>query len=118
MRLVTGFNVCLEWINYTLVFAISALSLYLWSLDQVSIGAIAVAIALALRLNGMSHWITWELSALFENIGTVVDGMGTLSQSREVLDNDNATPIDVPNGAIEFDDVSFHYGKASKIICV
>lgn len=116
MRLVTGFNVCLEWINYTLVFAVGALSLYLWALNEVSIGAIAVAITLALRLNGMSHWIMWEISALFENIGTVVDGMGTLSQPRDVLDNNNASPIEVPKGAIEFIDVGFHYGKGSGVI--
>ncbi|MCX4025796.1 ABC transporter ATP-binding protein [Endozoicomonas sp. SM1973] len=116
MRLVTGFNVCLEWINYTLVFAVGALSLYLWALNEVTIGAIAVAITLALRLNGMSHWIMWEVSALFENIGTVVDGMSTLSQPRDVIDHEQAPPLQINNGAIEFSNVSFHYGKQSGVI--
>ncbi|WP_178124484.1 ABC transporter ATP-binding protein [Spartinivicinus ruber] len=116
MRLVTGFNVCLDWINYTLVFAVGALSLYLWSLNEVTTGAIAVAVALSLRLNGMSHWIMWEISSLFENIGTVMDGMNTLSQPREVLDHDQALPIQVKKGAIDFVNVSFHYGKQSGVI--
>ncbi|RDH45263.1 ABC transporter ATP-binding protein [Zooshikella ganghwensis] len=116
MRLVTGFNVCLEWINYTLVFTVGALSLYLWSINEITIGAIAVAIALALRLNGMSHWIMWEVGALFENIGTVMDGMETLSQPCTVLDHKQATPLKVTQGAIDYTNVSFHYGKESGVL--
>ncbi|MGI0119345.1 ABC transporter ATP-binding protein [Zooshikella sp. RANM57] len=116
MRLVTGFNVCLEWINYTLVFAVGALSLYFWSLNEITIGAIAVSIALALRLNGMSHWIMWEVGALFENIGTVMDGMGTLSQPCTVLDHEDAKPLKVTAGAIDYTNVSFHYGKESGVL--
>jgi ATP-binding cassette subfamily B multidrug efflux pump len=116
MRLVTGFNMCIEWLNYTLVFSIGALSLYLWLSESITVGAIAVALALALRLNGMSHWIMWEVSALFENIGTVIDGMGTLSQPIEVEDKPDAPEIKVSQGQIEFDHVGFHYGKGSGVI--
>lgn len=114
MRLVTGFDVAVEVTNYLLVFAIGAMSIYLWMDNSITVGAIAIAIALALRINGMSMWIMWEVGALFENMGTVVDGMKTLSKPIDIQDKPNAKPIVVEQGGIEFDDVSFHYGDKTK----
>ncbi|MFA0697755.1 ABC transporter ATP-binding protein, partial [Vibrio sp. 10N.222.49.C9] len=103
MRLVTGFNVMVEVVNYVLVFAIAAISIMLWMDNAISIGAIAIAISLALRLNGMSMWIMWEVGALFENMGTTVDGMATLSKPIDIKDKQDAKPIQVENGGIHFD---------------
>ncbi|MCG9782670.1 ABC transporter ATP-binding protein/permease [Vibrio brasiliensis] len=114
MRLVTGFDVAVEVTNYILVFAISALSIYLWMDNSISIGAIAIAIALALRINGMSMWIMWEVGALFENMGTVVDGMKTMAKPIDIEDKPDAKPLTVSQGGIEFDNVSFHYGDKEK----
>ncbi|WP_414932825.1 ABC transporter ATP-binding protein [Vibrio europaeus] len=114
MRLVTGFDVAVEITNYILVFSISALSIYLWMDNSISIGSIAIAIALALRINGMSMWIMWEVGALFENMGTVVDGMKTMSKPIDIQDKPEAKPLVVNQGGIEFDDVSFHYGDKTK----
>ena len=75
MRLATGLSVSVQSLNYLLVFSVAALSLYLWAGSAITVGAIAIAISLALRLNGMAQWIMWEVSALFENIGTVADGI-------------------------------------------
>jgi len=114
MRLVTGFDVAVEITNYLLVFSIGALSIYLWMDSAITIGSIAIAISLALRINGMSMWIMWEVGALFENMGTVVDGMKTLSKPIDIQDSHNAKPLVVTQGSIEFDDVSFHYGDKEK----
>ncbi|MFB9216438.1 ABC transporter ATP-binding protein [Vibrio sinaloensis] len=114
MRLVTGFDVAVEITNYLLVFSVGALSIYLWMDNSISVGSIAIAIALALRINGMSMWIMWEVGALFENMGTVVDGMKTLSKPIDIQDKPNAKPLEVQQGGIEFDDVSFHYGDKTK----
>lgn len=116
MRLATKLNVSVWILNATLLFSISATSIYLWTEDAVTTGAIAVAISLALRLNGMSQWIMWEVSSLFENIGTVQDGINTLSQPNEVNDKPNAKDIQVNEGEIAFEDVSFHYGKGEGVI--
>ncbi|GEA52198.1 ABC transporter ATP-binding protein [Vibrio inusitatus NBRC 102082] len=116
MRLVTGFNVMVEIVNYVLVFAIAAISIMLWMDNAISIGAIAIAISLALRLNGMSMWIMWEVGALFENMGTTVDGMATLSKPIDIKDKHDAKPLQVANGGIHFDDVSFHYGENKGVI--
>ena len=114
MRLVTGFDVAVEISNYLLVFSVASLSIVLWMDSSISIGAIAIAIALALRINGMSMWIMWEVGALFENMGTVVDGMKTLSKPIDIKDKEQAKPLQVNQGSIEFDNVSFHYGDENK----
>lgn len=112
MRLATGLSVSVQSLNYLLVFAVAALSLYLWSASAITVGAIAIAVSLALRLNGMAQWIMWEVSSLFENIGTVADGITTLSQPASVQDKADAQELKVSQGEIRFANVSFNYGKA------
>lgn len=116
MRLVTGFDVAVQLANYILLFSIAAISIYLWMGSAITVGSIAIAISLALRINGMSMWIMWEVGALFENMGTVVDGIKTLSKPIAIQDEPNAKPIKVDQGGIEFDDVSFHYGENKGVI--
>lgn len=111
MRLATGLSVSVQTLNYLLVFSVAALSLYLWAGSAITVGAIAIAVSLALRLNGMAQWIMWEVSSLFENIGTVSDGIATLSQPALVQDTPNAKALAVNKGAIQFNAVSFNYGK-------
>ncbi|RXJ73726.1 multidrug ABC transporter ATP-binding protein [Veronia nyctiphanis] len=116
MRLATGFNLSVDTINYVLVFAIGAVSISLWLGSAISIGAIAIAVSLALRINGMSKWIMWEIGGLFENLGTVVDGMNTLSKPVDIEDKKGAQPISVEKGEITFSDVCFHYGEQKSVI--
>ncbi|MFM2600379.1 ABC transporter ATP-binding protein [Vibrio fortis] len=116
MRLVTGFNVWVEFANYLLVFAIAGISIYLWLDDAITVGAIAIAVSLALRINGMSKWIMWEIGGLFENLGTVIDGMKTLAKPIAIEDKPNAEPLQVPQGGIHFDNVSFNYGENKGVI--
>ena len=113
MRLVTSLNFAINSLNYLLVFSVAALSLYLWSLSAISPGAIAVAVSLSLRLNGMAQWIMWEISSLFENIGTATDGMKTLSTPIKVDDKPDAKTLNVSKGEIAFSNVHFNYGKAA-----
>jgi ATP-binding cassette subfamily B multidrug efflux pump len=114
MRLVTWLSFSVQALNYLLVFSIGALSIWLWMAQAVSVGAIAIAVSLSLRLNGMSQWIMWEVSSLFENIGTVADGITTLAQPQQVLDSPQAQPLQVSGGAIEFDQVSFQYASQGR----
>lgn len=109
MRLVTGLNICLWTINMMLVFSTLALGIYLWIEASITAGAIAVVISLALRLSGMSHWIVWEIGNLFENLGTVQDGINTLSVPQVVLDEKDAPEINVAAGKIDFTHVKFSY---------
>ena len=112
MRLVTVLEFCVEMANAILIFVVGALSIHLWLENIASAGDIAIAISLCLRLNGMSHWIMWEVSGLFENLGTVQDGMNTLAQPIAVKDAPAANALKVNGGAILFDNIHFSYTGA------
>ncbi|MFL4465616.1 ABC transporter ATP-binding protein, partial [Brucella melitensis] len=116
MRLVTLFHFTLYLSNCLLLFAVGAIGIGLWINEAVSIGAVAVGIGLVLRLNGMSQWIMWEMSALFENIGTVEDGITTLARPHEVVDVPNAPALKVARGDLDFDEIGFHYGRGKGVI--
>ncbi len=116
MRLVTLFQVSVYLNNAMVVFGVAAISIWLWLNAVVSVGAIAIAIGLCLRINGMSQWIMWEVSALFENIGVVHDGMAMLTKPHTVVDAPQPKPLQVQEGGIAFEGVSFHYGKSSGVI--
>jgi len=115
MRLVTGFVISVWIVNALLILAVTGLSIRFWMHDAVTTGAIAAAVGLVLRLFGMSQWIMWEVSALFENIGTVKDGMNTIARPYTVLDAPSAEPLKVTAGNIVFDQIRFHYGKGSGV---
>ena len=116
MRLATTVNAALYTLNMALVFAVAALGIWLWLHGHASVGAVAVAAALALRLLGMSHWIMWEMSALFENIGTVHDGINSISLPPTVDDAPGAPALAQVRGEVRFQDVAFHYGKGGGVI--
>ncbi len=109
MRLVTVLQACVWTSNSLLVFSISALAIYLWVNGEVSPGDIAIAVSLSLRLNGMSQWIMWEVSSLFENIGTVQDGINTLAMPASIEDKPKAPKLEMQGGSVEFKDVNFAY---------
>ncbi len=116
MRLTTVIEVSVETLNALFLFSVGFVSVWLWLNDAVSVGAIAVAIALVLRMHGLSHWVMWEMSNLFENLGMAHDGMNTLSKVQMVTDEPGAPELKVSRGAIEFDKICFHYGKQSGVI--
>ena len=116
MRLVTWLNWLVDVNNALLTFAVGAASIWLWMLDAVSLGAIAVAIGLVLRLTGLSQWIMWETAGLFENIGTVFDGKEMLSKAYAVTDRPDAATLAVSDGRVRFDGITFHYGKEGGVI--
>jgi ATP-binding cassette subfamily B multidrug efflux pump len=113
-RLVSAFEIVNHTLSMLLIGGTAGIAIWLWSHRQVGLGAVAAATALALRLNGISHWIMWELATLFENIGTVQDGIRTLSHHTAVTDSANATPLRVTRGEIRFENVRFHYGGGEK----
>ena len=109
MRLASLLNISLWTLNVGLIFSTSALGIWLWLQDAVTPGSIAVVISLAIRLTGMSHWIMWEISNLFENLGVVQDGINSLSVEQAVGDVEGAPPLQVSRGAIDYRQVSFAY---------
>jgi ATP-binding cassette subfamily B multidrug efflux pump len=115
MRLVTALDTAVILNNSLMVLAVGATSLYLWLGDAITPGAIAAAIGLCLRVTGISEWIMWEVSDLFENIGTVQDGVTSLSRPIAVTDAPDARPIAVTAGHISFAGVDFSYGEGKPV---
>ena len=113
MRLVTILEFCVELSNALLIFSVGALSVYLWLQQIVTPGEIALAVSLCLRLNGMSHWVMWEVASLFENLGTVQVGINTLAQPIAVKNVDKAPALNVSGGQIHFKNMSFSYPGAN-----
>ncbi|MBJ7578037.1 ABC transporter ATP-binding protein [Devosia sp. MC532] len=116
MRLVTLLTTTITVMNCVLLFSVFAVGIGQWLNGNMTPGAIAVAAALVLRFQGMSQWIMWEMSALFENIGVVRDGISSISLPRVVADKPSAKPIGRVTGDIKFENVSFHYGKDKGVI--
>jgi ATP-binding cassette subfamily B multidrug efflux pump len=115
-RYVSGIEIVNHGLNMVLVTGTTGVALWLWMHGQVGVGAVAASTALALRLNGIAHWVMWEMATLFENIGTVQDGMGTLSRPHAIVDKPGAPDLVVPRGEVVFENVGFSYGGKRKVI--
>ncbi len=115
-RLITQLTLSLQVVNGLLLASVAGTAIYAWLGSTMALGAVAVAIALVMRIRAMSQWILWEVAGLFENIGTVVDGITTISRPIEIVDRPDAAALEVPRGQIVFDHARFHYGRQSKVI--
>ena len=111
MRSILGMTVTLTALNTALVLGTIALSIALWLDEAITIGEIAAANGLVIRVNQMSGWILRTITSLFENIGTVQNGMQTIARPLAVTDAEDARPLEVGSGHVVFDDVSFRYGE-------
>lgn len=116
MRLVTWLQLTNQCLNAFLILSTSGVALWLWSNSVLGIGAVAATTAMALRLNGFAQWIMWEISSLFENIGTVQDGINTLTKPQLIEDKPNATTLKVTQSRVQFDNVSFAYSPDKPIL--
>ena len=116
MRLASLLDFSTFAVNALLILSTTALGIGLWLNGQVGVGAVAVAITMALRLNGLSQYIMWQSAMLFENIGTVNDGMATLSKSQTILDKPGALPLKVEKGEINFEHVDFSYESGKPLL--
>ena len=116
MRLATSLDSLTYINNVILILSTAIIGVLLWQQGLVGVGAIATSTAMALRVHGLSRWIMWESARLFENIGTVNDGMNTLTKPRTILDKPNCPPLNVTRGEIKFNDLSFAYDPAKPLL--
>jgi ATP-binding cassette subfamily B multidrug efflux pump len=116
MRYVSGVEVINHILNILLVMSTSGVAVWLWTKGEVSVGGVAAVTAMALRLNGISHWVMWELTSLYEQIGTAQDGVNTLSTAQQIEDSPTATPLLVTAGRVQFEQVSFAYGMQKPVL--
>ncbi|WP_373558319.1 ABC transporter ATP-binding protein [Bordetella genomosp. 4] len=116
MRLVSQFEIINQALVVGLILSAGGYALYLWHAGSVGPGAVAAVTAMALRVNGMSHWIMWQMTSLFEAIGTVQDGIGTFSRKVKVEDQPGATALQITKGEVVFDQISFNYNGNRQVL--
>jgi len=116
MRLVSQFEICNHLMITLLLVGSTGTALYLWTLGQATAGVVAAVVAMALRLMGYSHWVMWQMTGLFENVGTIQDGILTLTKPRTILDAPGAKPLAVARGEIAFEDVRFAYKDGGRAV--
>jgi len=115
-RVVTSMDVTITSLNGLLIVTTTGLALWLWTQSLISVGAIALATGLVIRIVNMSGWIMWVVNGIFENIGMVQDGLQTIAQPVSVIDREQAPHLAVSQGEVCFEQVEFHYGKRSGVI--
>ena len=115
-RQTTAMDLTITSLNGLLIVGTTGLAVWLWSQGRVTIGAIALATGLVIRINNMSGWIMWTVNGIFENVGTVQDGLTTIAQPRAVQDRPDAVALALTAGAVRFEAIHFHYGKAGGVI--
>lgn len=116
MRLVSRFEIVNHILMVAMMMGACGTALWLWSLGQVGAGAVAAVTAMALRVSGHAHWVMWEMTTLFESVGTIQDGINTLTRPRTVVDAPDARPLAVPRGEVRFDNVTFAYQGGKPVI--
>lgn len=113
MRIYTVMDVVLVFLNGLLIVGVVGWAIWLWMQGQASVGAVAAATALTLRLNAMTGWIMWALTSFFRQLGVVAEGMETIAQPIDLVDASTARPLNMARGRIEIQELSHHFGRES-----
>jgi ATP-binding cassette subfamily B multidrug efflux pump len=116
LRLITLFALSLTVINVTLVTSTAAIAIWLWLKGQIEVGAIAMALPLSWQILAIAGWVAFNVTAIFENIGTVQEGIQSIAQPRRLADRADAPPLAVTKGEIRFENVRFGYGREIGVI--
>lgn len=115
-RLITGLEASASLLNSALLVVTGVLAVWLWSRGAISVGAIALVGALTQRILNMSGWVMFQVTSLFENIGSVQNGMDTISKPHTVVDEAAAVPLTVPHGEVRFEHIAFGYGGVTPAV--
>ena len=115
-RLITLMNLCVSSSNGALVIATGAVSIWLWTQGLTTLGQIAVAAGLAIRITTMSGWVMWTSIGIFDNVGQVQEGIRTIARPQTLVDAKDAAELRADKGEIRFEKVRFHYGRKGGVI--
>lgn len=113
MRIFTKMDLMLVTLNGFLIVSVVGWAIWLWAQGTASVGVVAAASALTLRLNAMTGWIMWAVSSFFRSLGVVAEGMETIAQPLTLVDAPDATQLELRSGEITIDEISHHYGRKS-----
>ena len=116
MRLVSWIEIINHLLSMLLVIGTAIAAIWLWSNNEIMVGVIATSTAMALRLNGISHWVMWEMTSLYEQVGTLQDGLNTLSMHQEIKDEKNAQDLQIKKASVSFQNIVFNYPAQKKSV--
>jgi ATP-binding cassette subfamily B multidrug efflux pump len=113
-RMITFYSLTLVVMNALLLVSTAADALWQWRIGRISVGTVAMALPLAWQIANIAGWVARSITSVFENIGTVQDGMRSIDVARQMPDPPGATELLVTGGEIRFDHVHFDYGRAAR----
>jgi ATP-binding cassette subfamily B multidrug efflux pump len=111
MKLITRFHFLLTALNAALLVATAAIGISLWAHGAIGAGVVAAALPLAWQLSNVAGWVSWEVTAIFENVGVVQEGMQSIAVPHSGADRAGARPLEVSRGEVEFAGVTFSYSR-------
>jgi len=112
LAMITRFQFCLTALNAALLVSTATIGITLWGQGAVDAGIVATALPLAWQTANAAGWVSWEVTAIFENVGTVQEGMQSIAVPHTGVDRDGARPLDASRGEIRFDNLTFAYGRS------
>ncbi|MCJ8138322.1 ABC transporter ATP-binding protein [Falsirhodobacter halotolerans] len=112
MRIVSRMDISLTLLNGAMIVGVIGWAVLLWHQGAATVGVVAAAAALVLRLNNMTYWIMWATQQLFQSLGTIAEGMETIAQPIALTDAKGAKPLHLTEGRIDLDALTHHYGRA------
>lgn len=115
MRLGAQYEISILLLSLVLYGGVLGTAIWLWMEGQAQLGIIAATTAMVLKLNSIAEFLMWQTSQLFENVGTIQDGMGTLGKSISIQDKPDAKELELKQGEIKFDNVCFAYNDKNVI---
>jgi ATP-binding cassette subfamily B multidrug efflux pump len=110
-RMITGYVVLLAVMNATLIVSTASLAIWQWSVGRISLGSVAMVLPLTWQITNMAGWVARSVTSIFENIGTVQDGMRSIAVERQMPDPPDARELRVTRGEIRFEHLHFDYGR-------
>ena len=116
MRLITRFHFGLTAMNAALLVATATIGIWLWASGAVGAGVVAAALPLTWQLANVAGWVSWEVTAIFENVGVVQEGMQSIAVPHSSVDKPGAQPLEVSRGEIRFEHVRFGYGRPEAVL--
>jgi ATP-binding cassette subfamily B multidrug efflux pump len=115
LAMITRFQFCLTALNAALLVGTAWIGITLWAQGVIDAGVVATALPLAWQTANAAGWVSWEVTAIFENVGTVQEGMQSIAVPHAGVDRPGARSLNVPSGEIRFERLSFGYGRSDSV---
>jgi len=115
LKMITQFQFSLTILNALLLVGTAAIGLTLWGAGSIDAGQVATALPLAWQTVSAAGWVSWEVTSIFENVGTVQEGMESIAVPHTGVDSPGARPLAVTRGEIRFENLTFAYGRADAV---